>query len=200
MDVVKHIKNNMTGRMCDEQNNINYLLNIVRIAGNGNYLEIGTLHGGSLCAVALWKKEHKQSGICYAIDPLDGYYMDYIDHRKRGLNVDPLTKLPVSIDIVKENLKKFGLTRAAKIIQAKSEPFPIDGVKFAVTYIDGDHWSGAPLRDWDNVKDITSGFVVFDNYDEDHPDVMEAAHQAAWSQEWVQYMQTGITFVVRRKA
>ena len=200
MDIIKHVKENMTGRMCDEQRNVAYLLEMIRIAGDGNYLEIGTLHGGSLCAVALWKKEHKQFGTCYAIDPLNGYYTDYLNVKKRGCAVDPITKIPVAIETVKANLRKFGVDRRVKIIQEKSDPFPLQGVQFAVTYIDGDHWGEAPLKDWLAVKDITTQFVIFDNYSPSHPDVIEAAHFAADDPQWDKFMHAGITYALRRKA
>ena len=200
MDVVKRVRSEMTGRIADEQNNVMYLLEIVKRAGNGNYLEIGVLHGGTLCAAGLWKQELNQRGQCVGIDPLDGYYMDYIDTPKRGCKVDPITRLPVAEDIVKENIKKFGLSRRCKIIKSKSNPLPdkAAGMEFSVTYIDGDHWGDAPYVDFENVKDITTGYIIFDNYDEKHPDVMGACHRAAEDPAWDKFFCAGITYALRR--
>ena len=201
MDILRYVKSNMTGRMCDEQSNVRYLLEVVREAGDGNYLEIGTLHGGTLCAVALYKKELGHKGKCYSIDPLNGYYMDYLDVRKRGCEVDPITRLPVSMDTLMENVRKFDIEKQVKIHQSKSDPYPVDKrVKFSVAYIDGDHWGDAPTIDWRNIKDRVTHFVVFDNYDALHPDVMRACEEARNDAEWGEFLKVGITYAVRRRA
>ena len=198
MDVIKYVKSNMVGRMCDEQNNVTYLLEIVKRGGDGNYLEIGVLHGGTLCAAGLQKKEIGQRGRCYGIDPLDGYYMDYID--VRGCSVDPVTRKPVDYDTVKENITKFKLGRRCMIQPAKSNPYPLDEkLQFAVTYIDGDHWGDAPLKDWLNTKDRTEKYVVFSNHNAEHPAVMEACKIAANDNEWDIFLNVGITFVLKRR-
>lgn len=201
MDVVKQVRNEMLGRIAEDKMNVYHLLEIVKLAGDGNYLEIGVLHGGCLCAVALHKKQLGQKGRCYGIDPLDGYYMDYIDVKKRGCTVDPVTRVPVSLETVKENINRFDLTRRVIIEQAKSHPYPLnDKLTFAVTYIDGDHWGGAPLQDWMNVKDRTEKFVIFDNHDQNHPAVMEACQVARADPEWAEFLNVGITFALRRRA
>ncbi len=200
MDVIKHVKHNMIGRMADEQMNVTYLLEVIKHAGDGNYLEIGVLHGGTLCAVGMLKQELGQKGQCIGVDPLDGYYMDYIDVPKRGRETDPVTGLPVDLETVKENIKGFGLSRRCQVVKAKSNPLPekVAKMEFAVTYIDGDHWGDAPYQDFMNVKDITTGFIVFDNCDDKHPDVLQACHQASQDAHWSMFLRTGITYVLAR--
>lgn len=198
-DVIERVKQDMTGRMCDEDDNVRILLETVMLAGNGNYLEIGVLHGGSLCAVALLKKELGQSGTCYGIDPLDGYYMNYVDVKKRGCEVDPITKLPVTLETVQDNIERFGLDNI-EVVRALSHPLPdvVKERKYAVCYIDGDHWGDNPWQDWMNLSPLATHFVVFDNYDNLHPDVIATCDEAAKDSKWELYKQTGITFILRR--
>lgn len=194
--IIKKVKSGMVGRIADDKNNVNYLLETVKEAGDGNYLEIGVLHGGSLCAVALLKKELKHAGRCYGVDPLDGYYTDYMDVRKRGKLIDPVTKLPVDLETVNENIKRFRLDNVSLIVE-RSKGLRFNDLKFAVSYIDGDHWGDAPLEDWHTVKDATQKFVIFDN--SDNPDVRRACDAAKSDQDWCEVLDVGITYIVRRQ-
>ncbi len=192
-EIAARVDSEITGRIAGGAAYLYPLLETVEMAGDGNYCEIGVLHGGSLCAVALLKKELGHKGICYGIDPFDGYYPGKTFHKK----VDPISKVSVTLDTVNENIKKFGLDNV-KIIQALSNPFPIKE-KFAVTYIDGDHWDGAPQKDWMNVKKITSRFVIFDNCDLDHLDVIEACNVANRDKKWNLYKQAGAVYIFERE-
>ena len=193
-DIIAKVKNQMVGYICDEQNNIQILLETVELAGEGNYCEIGVLYGGSLCAAALYKKELGHQGLCYGVDPLDGYYMDHPTRR----NVrHPFSKVKISTRPVYRNAEIFRLDNI-RLEVTKSYPFPDIG-PFSCVYIDGDHWNGTPLKDWESVKDITTGYVIFDNCDEDHPDVMIACHAAETSPGWDLVRNEGISFVVRHK-
>lgn len=200
--IIERVKGEMTGRMCDFHGNVRQLLYIIEKAGDGNYLEIGVLHGGTLCAVGLWKQALGHASMCYGIDPLNGYYKDADSGVNFGKSVDPESKVPVALEIVEQNIKTFGLDGRCKVIRAKSNPLPdeVAGVNFVVAYIDGDHWGEQPYTDFINVKDITTGFIVFDDHDEKHPSVIEASMKACNDPDWEQYSISGITSILRRRS
>lgn len=195
-DIIKRVKKSIIGRLADnpELGNTALMLKAVEAGGDGDYLEIGVLFGGSLIAAALLKNALGQKGKCVGIDPLNGYY---VERRSADTNRDILTKKPVTPETLQKNLRKFGVEDRCEVIQANSFPLPVKG-KFAVTYIDGDHWGDAPLRDWQSVKDITTKFVVFDNFGEEHPDVIEACLIAEQDPEWERLLVNGITFILKR--
>lgn len=195
-DIIKRVKKTIIGRLADnpELGNTALMLKAVEAGGDGDYLEIGVLFGGSLIAAALLKNALGQKGKCVGIDPLNGYY---VERRSADTNRDILTKKPVTPETLQKNLRKFGVEDRCEVIQANSFPLPVKG-KFAVTYIDGDHWGDAPLRDWQSVKDITTKFVVFDNFGEEHPDVIEACLIAEQDPEWERLLVNGITFILKR--
>lgn len=195
-EILERIHKKIYGRVADEQNNVRYLMETVRDAGDGDYLEIGVLFGGTMVAAALTKKAFGLGGRCVGIDPLDGFYRKKF---KRNNNVDAVTKKPVSPESVFKNFDIFNISDMCELYPAESYPFPIKDQTFAVTYIDGDHWGDAPMQDWKSVKDITTRFVIFDNYDEKHPEVMQACHAAENDPEWERYFQKGITFIVKRR-
>jgi hypothetical protein len=197
-DLLKDIHKRIYGRVADEYNNIQYLMETVRDAGDGNYLEIGVLFGGTMVAAALTKKAYDLGGKCVGVDPLDGFYRIKF---KRNNDVDAVTKKPVSPESVRKNFKIFDVEDICEIYQAYSYPLPdeVASETFAVTFIDGDHWGDVPLKDWNSVKDITTKFVIFDNYDKKHPEVMQACHIAENDPSWERYFQQGITFIVKRR-
>lgn len=192
-EIIQTIKAHMVGHVFDQAGCLNNLLEIIELAGEGNYLEIGVLHGGSLCAASLKKQELGHAGICYGIDPLNGFYMQHKTHRNL---CEPNTQLPINPEIVHGNLKRFGL-KNVKIIQSSSYPFPIKG-RFSCVYIDGDHWGEGPRRDWQSVKDI-SNWVIFHDYDEKHPDIKRTCHEAEQDPNWERYSLNGISFTLKRK-
>jgi hypothetical protein len=191
---IQSVKDNMLGFVNDQVDSLDTLLNVIELAGDGNYLEIGVLHGGSLCAVALKKKALGHTGICYGVDPLDGYYMQHEKHRK---SFEPFTHVPVTPEVVNENIKRFELDNVV-IIQESSYPLSVDGY-FSCVYIDGDHWGDGPMRDWQSVKDIAD-YVVFHDYDDKHPDIVRTCHEAEADPDWERYSLIGISFTLKRKA
>ena len=195
--IIERVNRDMNGRMCDEHDNVRLLMEAVRDAGDGDYLEIGVLHGGSLCAVGLLKKQLKHKSRCYGIDPLDGYYTDHKHIKKRGRYNDPVTRLPVDYNTVISNLEKFGITDRVTIIQSRSNPLPFYG-SVAVCYIDGDHWGDAPTIDWCNINPLVTRFVVFDNVCDKHPDVKMAVDHAQRDVRWRTYKLQGITAIMER--
>jgi hypothetical protein len=186
-EIIEDVKRGMLGRMADEQGGTALMAETALC--DGDHLEIGSLHGGSAIVVALLKKEMGYSGRVVCIDPFDGYY----PKSPRYYKVDILTKVPVTVDVIRENARRFGVE--LEIVQAYSHPFPIQGRRFATAYIDGDHWGEMPLRDWENVSPITDKFITFDNCDFNHPDVLLACKTA--ERIWKPYKREGITCILQ---
>ena len=105
----------------------------------------------------------------------------------------------MTFDTLMENSARFGFLPA--VVQASSNPWPdkIRGLLFASAFIDGDHWGDGPWLDWLNVKECTTGYVVFDNDDDLHPDVQSACTKAGEDPEWEIILRQNITCVLKRK-
>ena len=65
-ELIQFIHENIDGRMCDEHNNCLYLASAVHDAEGGNYLEIGSLFGGSAILARLVMDELEYDGEVYA--------------------------------------------------------------------------------------------------------------------------------------
>ncbi len=195
-EIVQRVDNNIIGRLANKYgdiklDNVDSMLRFVAEAGGGNYLEIGTLFGGSAIAVALLKKEMSQSGVVVCIDPLDGYYKIYgSGEDKSGFEVTPKTLF--------SNIDKFGVGNRVLVMKAYSQDCINMGIEFSTAYIDGDHQHGMPWWDWTLVKDKISKYVIFDNWDDKHPQVQEACEEASNDSEWKCVYSSGITYVVER--
>lgn len=185
--IIQRVKLEMLGRMADECNNTALMAEMTLC--DGDHLEIGTLHGGSAIVVALLKRAYGYSGRVVCLDPFDGYYPKTKHYRSR----DVLTNVPVSVETLRENMKRFDVE--LEIVQAYSIPFPISGRTFATAYIDGNHWGDAPLQDFQNVSQVTEKFIIFDNCGDRWPDVTAACDYA--ETVWQPYKRQGITCIVR---
>jgi hypothetical protein len=193
--VVEEVKAGIKGRICDEQDSVAIMAIYALEAGHGDHLEIGTLFGGSAIVVALLKSRHGLDGKVYCVDPLNGYY-----YTRSGRRIDKISGLRVDRATLDYNAWQFGVEDRIEVIEKHSIPWPdeLKDNKFVSAYIDGDHWKNAPMEDWENVKDRVSRFVVFDNYDNGHKDVMRACEHAAADPGWLPCHQQGITFVLER--
>ena len=159
--------------------------------GGGNHLEIGTLFGGSAIAVAMAKNRHNQSGVVVCVDPLNGYY--------KSNTVDPVTKIPVSVDVLFKNIDTFGVHDQIMVLKSKSEAINnLVDMRFTTAYIDGDHENGTPLEDWNRVKDMVTRYVIFDNHDKSYPEVMRACELADKDADWNCVYKQEISYVVER--
>ena len=194
--IVQRVDNNIIGRLANKYgdiklDNVDIMLDFVAKAGGGNHLEIGTLFGGSAIAVALLKLELGQSGVVVCIDPLDGYYKIYgSGEDKSGFEVTPKTLF--------RNIDKFGVGNRILVMKAYSQDCSFLDIQFSTAYIDGDHQHGRPWWDWMTVKDKVSKYVIFDNWDDKHPQVQEACEEASNDPEWECVYSSGITYVVER--
>lgn len=177
--IVDAVMGGIIGRSATSREGLMLLADIV---GNvdGDHLEIGTLFGASAIVCALAKKNAKREGKIFCIDPLNGYYIGA--RNKNGADIGseidkPSGKKPTMENLLK-NCKEFGVE--LEIIQKKSDPFPeeLKGRKFATVYIDGDHWNGAPARDWNSIKDNVDSFVIFHDCTPEYSHVTDAYRRA----------------------
>ena len=161
-------------------------------AGDGDYVEIGTLFGASAIVVALAKKMFSLSGDVYCIDPLHGYY-------RKGEAVDGV--LP-SVDLLMNHATQYGVADLIKPVVTKSFPFPqeLEDSQFVCGFIDGDHWGKAPLEDWLNLRNRVSRYIVFDNYDttSDHVAVLDAGKIAAADEHWSVVHMSSISLILEK--
>jgi hypothetical protein len=198
-EIIAYVHKNIDGRMCDEFDNVWHLARSVQMAGGGNYLEIGSLFGGSAIVASLLMKELGYDGTVYAIDPFDEYYKKARNDGGTtvGHPVDPVSRVEVTLERAQNNARRLGADVQFIKGKANANTLPQD-VIFSVVYIDGDHWNGAPWRDWLLVKDKCSHFVVFDNCDHNHKSVEDAVAKAWQDEEWSLIYKAGITAILER--
>jgi hypothetical protein len=195
-DIVRLVGSKIIGRLANkyrdiELDNVHVLLDFISRAGGGNHLEIGTLFGGSAIAVALLKLQLGQAGVIVCIDPLNGYY-------KMDGSGNDVSGIPVTPETLFRNIENFFVEDRILVMRAYSQLCSNLNIQFSTAYIDGDHKRGAPLNDWFLVKDMVSKYVIFDNCDELHPDVMSACEYAELDTDWQCVYNKGISFVVEK--
>ena len=198
-EMIRYIHENIDGRMCDEFDNCLYLASAVHDAGGGNYLEIGSLFGGSAILARMVMDDLGYEGDVYAVDPFDGYYVGIKNDNKRliGGAVDTVSHKSVTIERAQANAEKMGAKVNFIKGAFKTELLP-QALSYSVVYIDGDHWNEGPLNDWNNIKDRADKFVVFDNCDKGHPAVERAVATAWLDPEWTLTFKHGITAIMER--
>lgn len=177
MKIGREIAETITvGRLANTPINMGVLAQMLFYAGDGDHLEIGTLFGGSAILAALIKQHYDFEGKIICVDPLDGYY---------GHSLDPVTGERVGIDAVKKNAESFGVLDRVKIVSARSNPWPFEiGDRFKSVYIDGDHGYSGCLADWENCRRAVTDFIIFDNYDRVHTEVVDVVCEAFGSPKW----------------
>ena len=160
-ELIGYVNKNITGRVC--VTNYLYILYLLKKMMGEKcrvYAETGTLFGGSLIYLMQDKTECKFIGI----DLFDGYY---------GKPLDPVTKIPVDVKTVLNNIDKLnkhghnaylvkGSSYGSKAIEAvKNLTKTID-----LFFIDGDHSIRGVIMDFISYKDLITpgGYIVFDNY------------------------------------
>lgn len=141
------------------------------------HIEIGTMFGGTAILAALAKKAKGGSGKVLVVDPLTkhGYY---------GGRDDQTGIRPTS-GIFWENAKRFGVEHMLELHDQPSYPFPyaIQGLCMTA-FIDGCHDHPIVFHDWLNIRKRAAGYVLFDNVDKAHPDVIDVWGFAQHDPEW----------------
>jgi hypothetical protein len=115
------------------------LAQAVAYAGDGDFIEIGSLHGGSAITAALVKKEFNLDGDILCIEP--------------------------SPRNIIENAKLFGVENKIQVIKKYSYEIDLGSLEFTCGLIDGDHRPQHPITDWDLLSNHVSKYIIFDDFD-----------------------------------
>ena len=166
---IKHVNDNINGRVCMT----NYLFSLLAIkeflgVNCKNYLEIGTLWGGSVCSLMQLDTNYNTNFFC--IDIFNGYYGKKCyknDGNKTNIDVDESNHL----EIVRNNINKFNQHQNNfYLIKGKSnetlQEFKKISDNIDLLFIDGDHSEKAVLEDFELYSKLMKkdGILVFDNY------------------------------------
>jgi hypothetical protein len=90
-----------------------------------------------------------------------------------------------SVEAVNANLEYFKVSDRVTVIPAKSDPFPVPPqARYDSALIDGDHSYAVALLDWQHVKAVVNRYVIFDNLDKKHPDVVRVFVEACNDPDW----------------
>jgi hypothetical protein len=188
-EIISQVKEGLIGRFADAGEASKTILKVVELAGDGNYLEFGVLHGGSLCAVALYKKALGHTGICVGVDLFNGWYFN-----RTGKLLDK-SGVPVTLDIVKTNVSNFDLDNI-KLVQGDTQNFITD-INYKVAFVDAGHSFESAWKDWLKVKDITTDFVIFHDYLL-IKGVTKACNRASEDRDWTVFEKKEGVFVLRK--
>jgi len=190
-DIVVKVKSTIEGRYANAGDVFAGIAEVIQKAGDGNYLEIGVLNGGGVCAAGILKNQLKHKGIVIGVDPFDGYYK-----AKTKKLIDKKTGLEVTQELAQRNIDKFHLDNVI-LIRASSPDFDVQDMRFAVSFIDGDHTEEGAFADWDRVKEITDKFVVFHDYLQ-LDGVTKACERAAKDEGWRLYKKEKFCFILEK--
>ena len=144
----------MDGWIVSNPFDVGSLAQMVKNAGNGNHLEIGTAWGGSAIMAALVKRRFGLDGQVVAFDPI------------RGLDV--VLDRPRSLEVIDENFRRFGVTDQIELVADKFDVEWVASLRFSSVLIDGSHRYDDVLRDWLGVRQVAERYVMFHDYDYAH--------------------------------
>jgi hypothetical protein len=158
IDATKQIDRTIEGGVGSPPDDGAIFAQAIKNAGDGDYLELGTLFGGSAILAAMTKKKYGIKGSVTAIDDL----MMLQDERNE--------------DTIHRNAKLMGVKINLKI--AKTVPFPFPDRKFNCVLIDAAHDFCSCMTDWVSVKSVATKYVMFHDYIPSYPGVMSVVKMA----------------------
>jgi predicted O-methyltransferase YrrM len=181
----------LNGRTADNGISLPWLGSMVATAGPGDHLDIGSLFGASAITAALVKKELGHKGKVICLDPYEPRDPEI------GANMPP-EKLNGSPEALMANAEAFGVE--LELIQKRSQPWPeeLEDAVFSSAFIDGDHIKPNPWLDFEECAKRTTGFIGFDNFEEEYGDVMDAVYKAMQTKEWFLHYKNHIFVSLRR--
>jgi len=188
----QEVAKKIVGRGIIAPHDAGILVQAVLNSKHSDHVEIGTLFGHSAILVAMAKKEFGMHGKIYCVDPWN---------YRPSVMEDWGTKQVATDKIVMENATTFGVDNRIVTIPKESYPWPreLDGKTFATGYIDGDHWNGMPMRDWNTLKKIVTYSIIFDDYAWGKAEVIDAVLTAMIDPLWIPVQISGLTAVLRRR-
>ena len=159
---LRYIENNMVGRVCHRHIHLLPVIReaLLRLYGDGfcrEYVEIGTLHGGSM---SLMMHQYNPPH-CTGIDLFD-YYGGEIDTEGFVVSED------IAYCNIERNLLNGMMQRPYQLIQANSQhvDFSLLPKKIQFLFIDGDHSYEGVKKDFYRYEGLVErgGVIVFDDY------------------------------------
>lgn len=174
----------LQGRICHSPHThfLFVLANLISLRDQGlAYLEVGTLHGGSMCLV-MAGAECKRAHHRYAgVDRFDYY----------GEKTDP-SGYPVSIEIADRNIRYFGNGKRFALFEGQSNsPELIKRVSeymgpVNMLFLDGAHTNEGIRQDFENYAPMVypAGLLIFDNYGGEWEDVKPTVDALDVEDEW----------------
>lgn len=137
------------------------------------HVEIGVFFGGGAIVTLQALKDSGCRHSVIEIDPLDGYYLR--DNASYSGKHDPLTKMPVNLKTVKENISRCDLDAGKAVFvedYSQSErALEVTGkYRVASIFIDGDHAYKGLKEDFYNYLKfvVPGGYILIDNYKDNH--------------------------------
>ena len=136
---------------------------------SGDYLEIGTLFGGSATLAALFV-----TGRVYCVDPF-GW--------APGQTRSPSEP---SKEFAQGTALDFGAEKKITIFAQKHPPLPpqLEHVRFDIAFIDGDHSYKGVLADWENLKDRVDRYILFHDVENPHFGARQVFGLASKHPDW----------------
>ena len=177
VSIARHMLDNNPPRTVGNQANLQMygeLAEMVLAAGDGDYLDVGTYNGTSAIVAAKVKQQYNLAGRVICLDDFAWY------DKERSVNTEQLEKTQAYFDA-------YGVADLVDIVIGTTfdTPAEILNRQYAAALIDGNHWYDQPRKDFAIVAPLVTGYVMLDDVDESHPDVMaavaEAEHDDAWT-------------------
>jgi predicted O-methyltransferase YrrM len=150
----------------------------------GDYLEIGSLFGGSAIVAALFAK-----GRVYCIDPFG-----YAPGQTRTAGTP-------SAELVAKNAYAFGAMEKLRIFTQKHPPLPpnLEYVRFDIAFIDGDHTYEGVLADWENLKDRVDRYILFHDVENRHFGARKVFSMASKHDDWFPVYRQGKMGIIEHR-
>lgn len=187
MTLFTEIDSKINGHVCMYENEACFLEECIKLAGDGDHLEIGSMWGGSAIIAALVKKREGIAGKVVCVDPFRDW--DFSPDFPGG-HPDK--------DIFWKNMKTMHVKSMVELVCEYSDPWPLGDRQFASALVDGDHAGNWPLIDWHNVKEHTDLVIYHDLYAREQS-VMKAVAEIRADSEWEEIGQVGSLAAWRRK-
>jgi cephalosporin hydroxylase len=152
------VKRGMVGRIAQEPGHAALLYEAIVAAGPGDYLEIGTLWGGTAVFAALVKQERGIAGRVFTIDTMTGAPWWTVGDKAYHREV-------TTVDAVRENMVRFGVEGTVVPVRADSRTVPLPTIRPVVALVDGDHAFDGAVADLLYATSVCQRYILVHDYE-----------------------------------